>query len=189
MPTENESISIDIQALWCKYEDIAMHFNDLLMRLRVQSIGGVAAISTLVGIFAKSSDSDLSNDWLAVTGLFSAITFSWIAIFCLDFFYYNRLLNGAVSALKELEQATLEGSTPKGIKLSTVIEEEFTLKKPAKAAWGVRFFYGIVFIFLIAASLFSLTMYRIETKRAVAASPASGTFHFCVAAAGSKACD
>jgi hypothetical protein len=42
---------IDVQCLWEKYEDIAMHFNDLLIRLRTQSLAGVAALSALVGIF------------------------------------------------------------------------------------------------------------------------------------------
>jgi len=39
--------------LWEKYEDIAMHFNDLIIKLRTQALAGVVALSTLVG-FSQS---------------------------------------------------------------------------------------------------------------------------------------
>ena len=32
--------------VWQEYEKIAMHFNDLLMRLRTQALGAVAALAT-----------------------------------------------------------------------------------------------------------------------------------------------
>jgi len=51
-----------IKELWEKYEEIAMHFNDLLIRLRTQALGGVAALSTLVGLFAKTSAS-VNTSW------------------------------------------------------------------------------------------------------------------------------
>jgi hypothetical protein len=35
--------------LWGKYEDIAMHFNELLIRLRTQALGAVATIVTAAG--------------------------------------------------------------------------------------------------------------------------------------------
>lgn len=39
----------DLMALWTKYEDVAMHFNDLIMRWRLQAIGGLAGLLTLSG--------------------------------------------------------------------------------------------------------------------------------------------
>jgi hypothetical protein len=48
-----------IKELWEKYEEIAMHFNDLLIRLRTQALGGVAALSAIVGIFGKSGTAAL----------------------------------------------------------------------------------------------------------------------------------
>ena len=41
----------DVKTLWVEYEKIAMHFNDLLIKLRTQSLGGLAAIGfvTLAG--------------------------------------------------------------------------------------------------------------------------------------------
>ena len=107
---------VNIQSLWEKYEDIAMHFNDLLIRLRTQALAGIAAISTLIGIFTKASPSALQSDWLIAEAIFIALTLFWIAIFCLDFFYYNRLLVGAVAALKDLEAEARSGQFT-GIKI------------------------------------------------------------------------
>jgi hypothetical protein len=53
-----------LKEVWKDYEEIAMHFNDLLIKLRTQALGGVAALSALVGIFGKTeteaTDADLS---------------------------------------------------------------------------------------------------------------------------------
>jgi hypothetical protein len=63
--------TVNIQSLWEKYEDIAMHFNDLLMRLHTQGLAGIAAVSTLVGIFTKGTASDFQSDWLVATFIFA----------------------------------------------------------------------------------------------------------------------
>ena len=152
---------VSIQSLWAKYEDIAMHFNDLLMRLRTQALAGIAAISTLVGIFTKTDPSEFQSDWLIATAIFIALTTFWVAIFCLDFFYYNRLLVGAVAALKELEsEAQRQKFT--GIKMSTKIIGEFNsgfFPTDISSFKGIFAFYGIVLFVLVAAAVFSSYMY------------------------------
>lgn len=42
---------IDAQCLSEKYEDIAIHFNELLTRLPSPSLARIAALSAIVGIF------------------------------------------------------------------------------------------------------------------------------------------
>jgi hypothetical protein len=151
----------DIQVLWAKYEDIAMHFNDLLMRLRSQSLAGIAAVSTLVGIFTKTGRTDAEVEWMAATAIFVAMGFFWIAIFCLDFFYYNRLLIGAVSAITELESKSASGAAVV-INMSTLIDAEFrspTLCGKISSFTGVLWFYAIVFVVIIAGAFFSMYMY------------------------------
>jgi hypothetical protein len=66
---------IDVQCLWEKYEDIAMHFNDLLIRLRTQSLAGVAALSALVGIFSKDgpAPANITLDWVVAEAIFGAM--------------------------------------------------------------------------------------------------------------------
>ena len=34
--------------VWVKYEEITMHFNDLLIKLRTQALAAVAALATIV---------------------------------------------------------------------------------------------------------------------------------------------
>ena len=86
-----------------KYEEIAMHFNDLLIRLRTQALGGVAALSTLVGLFAKTS-AGVNTSWEIAAVFFLCVCFLWVAVWIIDFCYYNRLLLGAVVALVALEE-------------------------------------------------------------------------------------
>lgn len=155
------SATSDIQVLWAKYEDIAMHFNDLLMRLRSQSLAGIAAVSTLVGIFTKTG-TDAKVDWMAAAAIFVAMGFFWAAIFCLDLLYYNRLLIGAVSAITKLESNLASGEDI-GINMSTLIEEEFrspTLCGKISSFKGVLGFYAIVLGVIIAGAFFSVYMYR-----------------------------
>ena len=64
-----ESEEWSIKELWEKYEEIAMHFNDLLIRLRTSALGGVAALSTLLGIFGKSG-TEPRTSWEIAAGLF-----------------------------------------------------------------------------------------------------------------------
>ncbi len=53
----------EIQDLWGKYEDTAMHFNDLLIKLRIQALAGVAAISTLIGILTRTDALKETGNW------------------------------------------------------------------------------------------------------------------------------
>src|ERR1019366_10562259 len=98
-----ESKALDVKQwtvhdLWAKYEDIAMHFNDLLIRLRTQALAAVAALSTLVGIFTKTDPNSVHVSWEIATAVFLGLSIFWIAIWIIDFCYYNRLLIGAVAA-------------------------------------------------------------------------------------------
>ena len=167
MNNVNESTAINVQALWEKYEDIAMHFNDLLIQLRTRSLGAVAAVSAVVGIFANKDSTNLALDWVVAAFLFLALLIFWIALFLLDFFYYNKLLSGAVTALTELEALTLKKVPVPGINLSTLIEKEFTQTQKHPSMKGVLWFYGIVCAFLILSALFSLRMHQLYPAQPV----------------------
>jgi hypothetical protein len=99
MPADNKPLDIKawtVHDLWAKYEDIAMHFNDLLIRLRTQALAGVGALSTLVGIFTKTESIHIS--WQIASDVFVLLIMFWVAIWAIDRCYYNRLLVGAVNA-------------------------------------------------------------------------------------------
>jgi hypothetical protein len=99
--------------LWSKYEDIAMHFNQLLITLRTQALGGVAVgVSAIVGLLAykegrkdtKNGETDDSINWAAVACVFFALTAFWLALSILDLGYYAKLLQGSVEGILVAEQ-------------------------------------------------------------------------------------
>lgn len=145
--------------VWKKYEDIAMHFNDLLIRLRTQALAGVAAIVALVGFVAKIHDVKLSWE-MAIAGFFILALF-WIAIWIMDFQYYNRLLAGAVIALLEVEKLSKTQTHIRHINLSTTIEDAVvgalpTAQPNSKIMQGPRRFYILVLIALACGLVFSI---------------------------------
>lgn len=116
-----ETMGWPLYVLWEKYEGIAMHFNDLIIRLRTQALGTVAAIATVVTILSKSGQLETFN-WPMLTAVFFFLCVFWVAIWLLDFKYYNRLLLGAVYALMEIELRSKVQSSTQFIDLSTKIE-------------------------------------------------------------------
>jgi hypothetical protein len=78
-------------ALWKSYEGVAMHFNDLLIRLRTQALGGVAALATLAGVLVRG---DLAPKLRCgvLAGAFLLLLLFWVAVWILDMRYYNRCL-------------------------------------------------------------------------------------------------
>jgi hypothetical protein len=104
-------------ALWAKYEDIAMHFNDLIMRWRLQAMGGLGALITIGGFVVK----DPLNPTLRYRGMLilsATLAFAWVAVALIDLFYYQKLLKGAVTALLDLEKR----KEFEDVQLSSVIE-------------------------------------------------------------------
>lgn len=132
--------------VWKEYEKVAMHFNDLIMQLRTRSLGGVATLATIAGVVAHGDVGiDMRREMLVVA--FALLCAFWVAIWLLDFLYYNPLLLGAVDALVELEHQSQksEGGDPimAGLVLSTRIEA--FARSRGRGAIGRWMFYIIVF--------------------------------------------
>ena len=132
--------------LWVQYEKIAMHFNDLLIQLRLRALAGIGVIGTLTGVLAKQPE---QFNWTLMAFVSFFLFCIWIAIFIVDKFYYARLLSGAVKALIELEKEALVDGFK--IKMSTHIERSvFKNKKPSDMIFAVLWFYGIVAVLLLS---------------------------------------
>src|SRR5262245_53550618 len=144
-----------IKELWEKYEDVAMHFNDLLIRLRMQALGVVAALSTLVGIFTKT---DTAVTWEIASLVFAGLAVFWIAIWILDFSYYNRLLVGAVAAILVLEDQSTTADHIKTINVSTMITDAVTgtTGRNLRPTLGIWCFYSMAFLALVFGFAFCL---------------------------------
>jgi hypothetical protein len=153
-----------LKEVWEKYEDIAMHFNDLLIRLSTQALAAVAAISTLVTIFGKTG-ADPKLSWELAALVFSLLSVFWIAIWIIDFCYYNRLLIGAVAAILDIETLSKDAIYIRQIDISTKIERAVAREgKSLPSDWyrffnlhlGTWAFYIFVFSALIGGIWFSL---------------------------------
>jgi hypothetical protein len=152
---------------WYKYEQIAMHFNDLLMRFRTQALAGMAAIGTLAAVLVSAKGISAS----CLPGFFAVLTFLWIAAWVLDAAYYSLLLKGAVKAIKDFERQTRPEGGRERIRLSTTIDETTT----SKWSHRVHVFYGIVTGALCLLTAFTWRSIRLESS-AVSTSPIPVTF-------------
>lgn len=141
---------------WCKYEDIAMHFNDLLIQLRTRSLAGIGAVAALIGIFADNLNDDPYVNWVIASSIFAALAVVWVAIFFLDVFYYNRLLRGSVAAILEIEAHSKFPAPNTKLQLSTKIVQEFDRPIPHNTNFGVIAFYVLVFFLIFAALVLSV---------------------------------
>lgn len=138
--------------LWVEYEKIAIHFNGLLIQLRLRALAGIGAITTLASFVANKSG---EINWDVILFVSLGLMFAWVAIFILDYFYYHRLLQGAVVAIISLERSTKD-MIP-SIEISTKIENEIGRPEtPAPRVWAVLIFYGIVLVMLLGMCFYSL---------------------------------
>ena len=138
VPTEDEF------KLWAKYEEIAMHFNDLLMRWRLQAIGGMVTLVMVAGTVVKDVE-DPQKRYSAMLLLSGTLLCAWVGLAVMDIGYYRRLLTGAVKELLRLE-----ASLP--VQLSTVIEEQ----AECGAKWTPWLFYILGGVPLVAFIWYAL---------------------------------
>ena len=144
---EKPSAGFDRLQLWKEYEGVAMHFNDLIIKLRGQSLGAVGAFATLAAVVAKTNTASEVR-WGLLAGAFSFLCVFWVGVWVLDLGYYNRLLAGAVDALLTIEKGSLDTALVDRIELSTKIEDR--VKSGGVGNNGYRLvFYVIVFLTLL----------------------------------------
>jgi hypothetical protein len=125
----------DVFKVWKKYEDIAMHFNDPLIKLRTQALGGIAVISALVGLLSKG-DTPEDFRWGIMVAVFFLLSFFWVALWILDSRYYNRLLEGAVYAILEIEKTSDHSDRVNHLNMSRRIEQAVRGELPEMEGGG-----------------------------------------------------
>src|SRR5262249_9692244 len=156
-PKNSEPKQWSVHDLWAKYEDIAMHFNDLLIKLRTQGLAAVAALITLVGIFTKTEPENIHLSWEIATAVLIGLAVFWIAIWIIDFRYYNRLLIGAVVSLKEIEAESRKDNPSLAINTRPTIDRETSRPqrdtKRSGERWRIRLGVWLFYIFVLAAIL------------------------------------
>jgi hypothetical protein len=152
--------------VWKSYEKVAMHFNDLIIRLRIQSIGGLAGLAAILGIFLHTQEGSNGsfNCGLAIVAII-CLMLLWIAVWILDLHYYNRLLEGSVNAILEIENRKSDFLNKKEINLSSNIERAFKQRFPHEPTGYKRFvngrngFYATVLVALVVILVASAIVY------------------------------
>jgi hypothetical protein len=137
-------------SIWDKYENIAMHFNGLLIHLRTQALGAVATVVTAAGfLFTRSPN----EPWWAVFAVSLLLLLAWCTLWMIDVCYYSRLLLGAVNALIKIEKQS-DGA----LDLSTQVQKLFGVPREdsARLNWQIYVFYMPIALFLFCATGVSL---------------------------------
>jgi len=157
----------DLFEVWKECQKIATHFNDLLIRIRSQSLAAVATFATIAGVLVKGESINADLRWGALTAVFSILSIFWLAIWFLDFTYYNRLLLGAVNALIEIEEASRSNVHITQLILSTKIVASVKkgISRRSNKYWagekiGRWVFYSLVFVVLLSGTMVSLYNWR-----------------------------
>jgi hypothetical protein len=117
-PSDSDEEDFDLFTVWKEYEAIAMHFNDLILKIRTQSLAAVAAFATIAGVLLKGESISHELRWGTLTAVFIALCVFWLAIWIIDFTYYNRLLLGAVRALTKIEEESKTSTRTSSIYLT-----------------------------------------------------------------------
>lgn len=143
---------------WDKHEKIAMHFNDLILKVRTQALGALAALITIGGALIHDKGAETAIPWELLTVFFGVLVAFWVAIWILDFKYYNRLLLGAVDALLKLEDQMKAGERI-DIEMSHKIEDAALGNRLTHVQKGTingpTLFYSIVLAVLVFGLLVS----------------------------------
>lgn len=166
--TRSKQKSLSIFRVWKEYEQIAMHFNELLIQLRMRALGGVAAITALVSFLSKG-DTSADFRWGIVAAVLSVLAIVWAAIWIIDAKYYTRLLLGSVRAVLEVEVISRKAITITGLQMSHRIKETVegnfsNLDKNPFWKDAVWWFYTLVLIALLVGIYFSLAQHCINAK-------------------------
>jgi hypothetical protein len=77
--SHNQPTGFDLFEVWKEYQKIATHFNDLLIRIRSQSLAAVATFATIAGVLVKGESINADLRWGALTAVFGILSIFWVA--------------------------------------------------------------------------------------------------------------
>ena len=103
-----QEVKEDEARAWAKAEDVAIHFNELIMNFRLKAVGAITLAAGLVGtvLVNRSGEAVPRANYIAFALGMWFLAVVWLAILCLDLGYYHRLLLGAVDEVLRLEAAS-----------------------------------------------------------------------------------
>ena len=134
---------------WKTVIQTQMHFNDMIMKMRTT---GVSIVLAVFGAAAYSLQYDkliltISNYSFHASVLVVAFGLGMlVGVFGLDYFYYYKMLLGAVKRGYEIDEAYKDRpvDNTKIFGMTTMIRDE--IGKPGKSKLFIGLFYGLVFV-------------------------------------------
>src|SRR6267143_493811 len=83
---------------WKTTEQVAMHFNELIMNFRLKAIGGITAAAGVFGtiLLTKGDVATTAQNFRLFAAAAVLLLPVWLAVAYIDVAYYQRLLRGAV---------------------------------------------------------------------------------------------
>jgi len=152
-----------IIALWFHYEEIAMHFNELILQYRMTLIGGLGAVGAFSSYLIGSKleqDSEHRNEMRFVRFLVSLLLLVMlIAAAALDLLYYNELLKISVDVILDFEKQH------PWIIMSTMISHNFGENF---STWLVGTIYLIFILPLTGFTIWTFCAYKNPAKKTAA---------------------
>jgi hypothetical protein len=131
--------------VWKEAVQVQMHFNQLLIRLRALLASVILALSGAASFIGKVADAGLR---VRESALLVAIGFV-AAQFLLDFFYYTRLLLGAVDFTTRLDKQRAMGDL-------SGLTEGITRATPRRHTLRVILAYYVILVLMLFAALFHI---------------------------------
>lgn len=89
---------------WREAESVAMHFNDLLLNLRMKALGTLGLAFTFGAAASRLTELEHADAKMTIYVLATAFLICWVAVGLVDVFYYTRLLHGAVAEIRRQEK-------------------------------------------------------------------------------------
>ena len=134
---------------WKTVVQTQMHFNDMIMRVRTT---GVSVVLAVFGAAAYSLQYDkliltICNYSFHASVLVIAFGLAMLlGVFGLDYFYYYKMLLGAVKRGYEIDEAykNRQVDDTRIFGMTTMIRDE--IGKPGKSKVFIWLFYGLVFV-------------------------------------------
>ena len=158
-----DQINPDVVQLWFHYEEIAMHFNELIIQYRLQLMGGAGVIGVLSGYLVGEKVTDISLQHKLRAFISTGILILILAAAYLDVFYYNQLLRGAVDAIIKFENEYPY------LYMSTSIKSKFcdsgTLCDYSNATLRIIIAYCIVIVPILGFTVWSWMTYKYDKNK------------------------
>lgn len=148
---------------WVQCEEIAMHFNKLILDFRVRALGGVSVAVGVMIATLKTESVDRHLPYLG--GWLVAMAVIWCAVALIDRYYYQRLLHGVVIEILRIEREYGGNFLRASRQIEHTVNDELGNNK----SWPRWAFYGLPLFALVGGAAWCFAAWYQEPATKTAA--------------------